>query len=179
MIRVGTKSLCFGVHQVLLHPLFVFLAWRKLYGWPSWREAVCIVIHDWGYWQAPNMDGPEGEAHPWVGAMIARRLFGTHYLWLCLLHSRHLTRALGMSVPSRLCWADKAWHDFMPAWLFVALAHLSGEFAEYRRECVAVGLVEPSATDIECYRTLKQWIMNGLTQDDCGVSSLLRGKVEA
>jgi len=33
------------------------------------------VIHDWGYWGKPNMDGPEGERHPWLGARVMHVLF--------------------------------------------------------------------------------------------------------
>ncbi|MCK5235828.1 MAG: hypothetical protein KAR06_02490, partial [Deltaproteobacteria bacterium] len=60
---VGTKSLLFGVHQFIWHPITVLIAWCKLYGWPTWPELVCIIVHDWGYWGKPNMDGPEGEKH--------------------------------------------------------------------------------------------------------------------
>lgn len=34
-IPVGTKSLLYGVYQFALHPFFVALAWRQIYGrWP-------------------------------------------------------------------------------------------------------------------------------------------------
>lgn len=56
-MKTGTKSLLFGVHQFIWHPLTVLLAWIKLYGWPAWEELVCIIIHDWGYWGKSNMDG--------------------------------------------------------------------------------------------------------------------------
>ena len=38
-MKVGTRSLLFGSHQFMLHPLFVAIAWRRLYGrWPhGWR----------------------------------------------------------------------------------------------------------------------------------------------
>ena len=89
-MRIGTRSLLFGVHQLVWHPVVVMLAWRNLYGqWPNWQELVCIIIHDWGYWGCPNMDGPEGENHPWWAARQADRWFGEEFKKLCLYHSRH------------------------------------------------------------------------------------------
>jgi hypothetical protein len=57
----------------------VYRAWKSLYDHPNWREVICIIIHDWGYWYAPNMDGLEGQRHPELGARIARRLLGDEY----------------------------------------------------------------------------------------------------
>ncbi len=75
-MRVGTKSILFGAHQFLLHPLFVAAAWWKLYGFP-WdpRLWVAFFVHDLGYWSRLNMDGPEGEAHVFLGAKIMGALF--------------------------------------------------------------------------------------------------------
>ncbi len=75
-MNVGTKSLLFGVHQFALHPILVAMAWWKLYGFP-WdpRLWVAFVVHDWGYWGKPNMDGPEGDTHPELGASIMAFLF--------------------------------------------------------------------------------------------------------
>jgi len=57
-MKVGTKSLLWGVHQIFWHPLTVTLAWRELYKkWPSWKEFVCIFIHDWDI----------GDAQIWMG----------------------------------------------------------------------------------------------------------------
>lgn len=33
-MKIGTRSLLYGAHQFMLHPLFLALAWRKLYGAP-------------------------------------------------------------------------------------------------------------------------------------------------
>ncbi len=75
-MKVGTKSLLFGVHCWFLHPFFVAAAWTKLYGFP-WdpRLWVAFLVHDWGYWGKPNMDGAEGETHVELGAEIMGRLF--------------------------------------------------------------------------------------------------------
>jgi hypothetical protein len=75
-MKIGTKSLLFGVHQFAIHPWFVALAWRRLYGFP-WdpRLWVSFFVHDLGYWGKPNMDGPEGETHPFTGAAVMGALF--------------------------------------------------------------------------------------------------------
>lgn len=75
-MNIGTKSVLFGAHQFLIHPLFVALAWWRLYGFP-WdpRLWVAFFVHDLGYWGKPNMDGEEGEQHPMLGARIMGWLF--------------------------------------------------------------------------------------------------------
>jgi hypothetical protein len=89
LLPVGRRSLLFGVHQVIWHPFTVLLAWIKLYGLPTWREFVCIIIHDWGYWNCRDMDGQDGHDHPKYGAYLAFKWFGEEYAAECLLHSRH------------------------------------------------------------------------------------------
>lgn len=75
-MKIGTKSLLFGAHQFAIHPIFVFLGWWKLYGFPrDPRLWVVFLVHDWGYWGKPNMDGEEGEEHIWAGAKICGWLF--------------------------------------------------------------------------------------------------------
>ncbi|MFP3947126.1 MAG: hypothetical protein ACLFWG_00215 [Longimicrobiales bacterium] len=75
-MRVGTRSVLFGVHAFWMHPFFVARAWWKLYGFP-WdpRLWVAFFVHDLGYWGKPNMDGPEGERHPELGATLVARWF--------------------------------------------------------------------------------------------------------
>lgn len=77
-MKVGTKSVLFGAHCWFIHPWFVALAWWKLYGFP-WdpRLWVAFFVHDLGYLGKPNMDGGEGEAHVFLGAMIMGNLFGS------------------------------------------------------------------------------------------------------
>ena len=48
-MNIGTKSLLYGAHQFALHPFFVALAWRRLYGrWPRdpriWLAFLVAVI---------------------------------------------------------------------------------------------------------------------------------------
>lgn len=156
-MKIGTKSILFGVHQFLLHPWFVAAAWWKLYGFP-WdpRLWVAFFVHDLGYWEKPNMDGPEGETHVELGARIMHRLFdrprwkevervdlGNGYTrairqkqmaWgeFCLYHSRFYAKRDGQSF-SRLCVADKLSFVMTPRWLYLPLARLSGEIHEYMK----------------------------------------------
>lgn len=75
-MKIGTKSILYGAHCFFIHPWFVALAWWKLYGFP-WdpRLWVAFFVHDLGYFGKPNMDGPEGELHPWWGARVMSALF--------------------------------------------------------------------------------------------------------
>ena len=75
-MTIGTKSVLFGAHCFFLHPFFVARAWWHLYGFP-WdpRLWVAFFVHDLGYIGKPNMDGPEGEDHPWFGAKAMGYLF--------------------------------------------------------------------------------------------------------
>lgn len=133
-MKIGTRSLLFGVHQVLIHPWFVALAWWKLYGFPlDPRLWIAFVIHDWGYWGMPNMDGPEGELHPVWAAAVMKRWFGVKWSNLCMYHSRYLSKRYNRPY-SRLCVADKLAIGFTPAWLYLPLAFLSAEIHEYMKD---------------------------------------------
>jgi len=139
-MRVGTKSLLFGAHQVLLHPLAVLISWWRLYGCPRWWEAICILTHDWGYWGCSTMDGEDGALHPAYGAEIAACLM--YYLSgntvlprlaqaLCAGHSRTYARLKRFEV-SRLCAADKLASALWPWWVYLPMARATGELEEYR-----------------------------------------------
>ena len=151
-MKIGTKSLLFGVHQFAIHPWFVAWAWWRLYGFPfDPRLWVAFFVHDLGYWGKPNLDGPEGERHPEFGARVmsifdrrsrfgvcprhrarnGKRLFSS---WsdFCLYHSRFLAKQAGMPF-SRLCVADKLAIALTPAWLYLPMARLSGELGKYMR----------------------------------------------
>lgn len=75
-MKTGTKSILYGAHCFFLHPIFVAVAWVKLFGW-TWdpRVWVAFFVHDLGYWGKPNMDGTEGETHPELGAKIMHFFF--------------------------------------------------------------------------------------------------------
>lgn len=157
-MTVGTKSVLFGAHCFLLHPWFVAWAWWKLYGFP-WdpRLWVAFFVHDLGYIGKPNMDGPEGEEHPRLGARIMAMLFDGHGRhgrrgWVLseshvtvprlspwgnftLRHSRYYAKSLGMQ-PSRLCIADKLALALTPAWLYLPMVRATGEIHEYMAHAV-------------------------------------------
>jgi hypothetical protein len=141
-MRVGTKSLLFGVHQIFIHPMWVALAWWKLYGFPfDPRLWVAFIVHDWGYWGSPEMDGKVGDLHPLVGANIMHLLFDNwhweytaDYRWFsfCKFHSRFLAAQSGAQ-PSRLCMADKLSLGLEPWWMYLPRAWASGELKEYMK----------------------------------------------
>ncbi len=76
-MRVGTKSVLFGAHCFFIHPFFAAVGWWTLYGFP-WdpRLWAAFFLHDLGYIQKENMDGPEGEEHVHLGATIMGLIFG-------------------------------------------------------------------------------------------------------
>lgn len=145
-MKTGTKSVLFGVHQFIWHPITVARAWKALYGrWPGGWESIAIVVHDWGYWGCDNMDDAVGEQHPVAGATLIRELYlATHKLtekniarswelfYLAVYHSRYLSARDGVP-PSKLCWADKLSMSFDPAWFYLLRGHLSGEVKQYRK----------------------------------------------
>ena len=127
----GTKSVLFGAHQFLLHPLFVALAWWKLFGPPlDLRLWFAFFIHDLGYLGKRNLDGPEGETHPEPGAKIMEKLFGKKWGELCRYHSRSLARKAGVP-PSLLSYADKYATALYPRWLYLTQVKATGEVREY------------------------------------------------
>ena len=157
-MKVGTKSLLFGVHNIVWHGITVTLAWHHLYReWPTWKEFVCIVFHDVGLWGSPNMDGKEGEMHPVRSAQFILKYFlnrwypAAHFheriemYNLVMFHSRHFAKAVNAE-PSKLCWADKYSIAYDPAWFYLLRAHLSGEIKEYRemsaKNCWGISLDE-------------------------------------
>jgi hypothetical protein len=91
---------------------------------------VAFLIHDLGYLGQPNLDGPEGERHPELGARIMRTLFGEPWGGFVLYHSRFLAKQHGQR-PSALCIADKLAIARSPAWLYLPLVRLTGEIDEY------------------------------------------------
>lgn len=145
----GTKSLLFGVHQVVIHPLTVFAGWIAIYKrLPNARQLVAIMIHDWGLWGMPDIDGELAETHPeimfevcnkiswWFGGGPSYKLPGMwRSFWIevgeeILGHSRFYARKHHTPI-SRLYRADKMCINFYPTLLYISLGLLSGEIKEY------------------------------------------------
>jgi hypothetical protein len=155
-MQIGTKSLIFGAHQFLWHPIAVFLAWCKLYGLPNWKELVCIVIHDWGYWGCSDIDGENGNHHPYLAARIAGKYLDDNNYWhgeygkLCLCHSRYCAKENFME-PSELCWADKLSVKYDPWWLYLPRVIISGEIKEFRQRADDFGECRKNKSNREWY----------------------------
>lgn len=130
-MRVGTRSLLFGAHCVPIHTLMIALAWWRLYGAPLDLRLWCaFVVHDFGYFGCPEMDGAKGECHPALGGRIMRALFGPAWGNFTAAHSRFYAAFAGLSV-SDLCAADKLATALEPWWLYLPRAWASGELREY------------------------------------------------
>jgi hypothetical protein len=167
-VTVGTKSLLVGVHQLYLHPLTVGLAWRSITGrWPTWREWVCIVLHDVGYVGVREMDGPDGARHPELGARLAGALFGPAYRDLVAYHSRHAAIKAGRE-PSLLCWADKLSILYECWWTYLPRARLSGEIRQYRANAHLVGAVSLLKTDREWLEWIQAYFGRIVAQRSVG-----------
>ena len=138
-MRTGTKTVLFGYHQFLLHPLMVAAAWRKLYGFPyDPRLWAAFFLHDIGYLGKPNIDGIEGQLHPFSGAALMHIFFDapdeSDWHHFCLFHSRTIAGAYFAPL-SRLGYADKLAFLLYPQWLLRALYFFSGELVEYLKNC--------------------------------------------
>lgn len=161
-MTVGTKSLLFGVHQFLLHPLFLAMGWNRLYGTPlSFRLWYCFFLHDIGYIGKTDMDGEfEGQTHPELGAKIIAKLFGEEWGNFCLLHSRFYAKSKNRA-HSKLCTVDKLAFCYYPPKLFIFLARLSGEMDFYREFSKDANEFEDldKMTDLEWYHALKLYTL--------------------
>ncbi len=134
-MNTGTKSILFGYHQFVIHPIITAYSWYKMYGFPKdIRLWAAFAVHDIGYWGKPNMDGEEGEKHPEVGARLMHKWFDNpnsstwYYFTVC--HSRFYAKKYNLHY-SKLCVVDKASIYLTPKWLYFLLVWLSGEYKEY------------------------------------------------
>lgn len=170
-MHVGTKSVLFGAHCFLIHPFYVAKAWKQLhkelpdiYEKPNFQHYIAFFVHDLGYIGKPNMDGPEGEDHVWLGAKLMGRWFGKEWAEFCLYHSRFWCKKFNRHF-SKLCVADKLSVTLEPRWLYLARVKWSGEVWEYMK------LADNGKYDnmnlgtgniLEWYRTvmeyLKRWV---------------------
>jgi hypothetical protein len=174
-MKIGTKSVLYGAHCFLIHPIFVAIAWIKLYGFPfDPRIWIAFFMHDLGYWGKPNMDGPEGETHVELGARIMGFLFDRNrhslsyyvilkwyielvnkpieasYKWqnFTKYHSRFYAKKEG-AMPSNLCFADKMAMCIEPDWFYLFRVNLSGEINEYMQMAEARNLAGEKKNQFE------------------------------
>jgi hypothetical protein len=163
LLPVGPRSVIFGAHQFVIHPIFLEVAWRKLYKLrPTWRQRVAFAVHDLGYlfqW-CHDMDGEEGKRHPRWGAHLMHRLFDRDklivlhgrieqsYYWhnFAAGHSRHYAELVDIDY-SPLMRADKLATHLYPRWLYAFLMKLSGEWREYKDYWIRVGGYPGTAAD--------------------------------
>jgi len=161
-MRLGTRSVLFGIHQPLWHGPTVWAAYHKLYGREAFSMPVIVAcfVHDLGYFSCKSMDGPDGVEHPRLGARIMHRLFDKpcdkcecaralgywedlrhDYKWhdFALYHSRSM--AVKDKAPrfSKLCVADKLALSMTPWWFYIPIATLTGEIKEYMAAAVSSG----------------------------------------
>lgn len=112
----GTVSIFFGCHSPF-HSIQVIRAWIKLYGSiPSWREMICIFLHDIGHFGRNYLDDYEQKKTHWeLGAKIAYILFGPEGYRFVAGHCTH------SGYPkSPLYKADKySWHIAPRWWLWL------------------------------------------------------------
>jgi hypothetical protein len=103
----GTKSVLFGCHQFLIHPLLVLIAWVKYYrSVPALWQIVCIFLHDVGHIGKQYLDDPIAKAGHWrLGAKIAGKLFGRKGFEFV---AGHVTRSICprsmLYYPDKLSW---------------------------------------------------------------------------
>lgn len=158
-MRVGTKTVLFGVHAFWIHPILVGLSWRKIYKvWPGWPEWVAIFLHD-NYWGLPNIDGVEGKQHPARNAKLARWLGGRYAEELVRFHSRAFCREAERN-PSALCAPDKYSILLEPEWFYLWRAKLSGEINEFVANAMRLESLPFDATYKDWLRGYKEKVMN-------------------
>lgn len=154
-MTLGTKTLLFGVHQIFIHPLMVTWAWVVLYKtFPTWRELVCILIHDWGYWGKSDLKGAEGDTHPLLGAKIATKFFGKRWGDFILGHSTFYAKRNGIKT-SPLMAPDKYWHCMVPFWVYWLLSATTGELRHYRELKHARQVADSETSDAEWFARLQ------------------------
>lgn len=154
---VGTKSILYGGHQFIIHPIILFFCYWRLYSFPfDPRLWVCFVVHDWGYFGCKDMDGYTGKYHPVFGASIVRVLFGGKWCVFCVTHSRKIVEILRKATEidyriSKLGVADKLAIVYTPLWMYCR-----EELSEYiRNESQYVSISPKSWKDIVDKRALR------------------------
>jgi len=115
-VKQGTVSIIIGCHSPF-HYALTYISWIKLYNSvPSFKETVCIFIHDIGHLGKDYLDNEaEKEKHWELGANIARKLFGQ---WGYDFLAGHCSYS-GVKI-SKLYKADKySWYIAPYWWLWI------------------------------------------------------------
>lgn len=133
-----------------------------------WNPKVWIafIIHDWGYWGKPNMDGKEGESHPEWACKKMNQWFGAPWGAFVLDHSRFYAKKGGRPV-SPLCYADKMAIVFEPTWFYLPRVRWTGELEEYMRGAATREASDGYTPDLT---TPESW--------HCGIRDYMRRWVE-
>ncbi len=157
-MRVGYKTILWGIHNPLVHGYYVLKAWRVCYKtWPNLDELIAIFFHDIGYWGKRNLDGPEGKQHPYFSMRFVSLFRDTAVLrHLILFHSRSFASQYGQDV-SKLALPDKLAITLYPNRLYLLLGSLSGEISEYKE---MMGLTHLSNLEwlLETKRLVTHWV---------------------
>lgn len=141
-MSTATKTILFGTHNFIVHPIFVFIAWliryRKL---PSMGQLLAIFVHDLGLFGKDDIDGESGESHPEaVYRWLLRQSDKSGLAWLKKVYFEAAEEVVGHSrfyamkynhKLSKLFQADKLGVGLYPSWLYIMLGTLSGEINEY------------------------------------------------
>ena len=159
-MKIGTKSVLYGAHCFILHPFFVLVSWIKLYGFPYnpllWLS---FFVHDLGYIGKPNMDGNEGELHPYWGACVMG-IFGKKWFDFVLYHSRYLAKKEGKHF-SKLCVADKLAIVITPNWIYLPMVNWTGEIHEYMND-VSInsgGKIKAQSSQLIWINSVKEYVL--------------------
>lgn len=164
-MKIGTKSVLFGAHCFFIHPWFVALGWWKIYGFPfDPRLWVAFFVHDLGYFGKPNMDGDEGELHPYWGAKVMG-IFGKKWFYFTLYHSRFLAKREGAHF-SKLCVADKLAIVLTPSWLYLPMVNWTGEILEYMKDAErnSNGKIPVQESQLLWHQSVKEYIRNWVAE---------------
>ena len=168
-MKIGTKSVLYGAHCFLIHPFFVARAYWLLYGFPfDPRLWLAFFVHDLGYIGKPNMDGEEGEKHPYLGAHIMG-MFGHKWFEFTLYHSRFLAKR-NYAQFSRLCVADKLAICLTPAWLYLPMVRATGEIKEYMKDAErnSNGSVKVQESEALWYKSVQDYVRKWVEEHkDC------------
>jgi hypothetical protein len=111
----GTISWVFGCHSIG-HTILVIRAWKKLYqNYPSFKECICIFLHDIGHIGKQYLDDDEQKKQHWqLGASLAEKLFGNWAWWFVAGHDKNSDVQ-----QSKLYKADKySWYIAPVWWLY-------------------------------------------------------------